>query len=251
MQCGTAGPNASCSPIHSPCSEQLRPPLLVSVAVLALQLQVSEGGFRGGLWSILSTLGRRTYASPDLFPAYAESLRANPWSVLWTYIAEDNAIGILGVRFLDLILVALGITVLYLVLQRLKPGRFSQTSKSRALITATWISLLSPLSWFFLFKGQAYVHTHTNYLAWHMPFALYAYLLCAWLVERLLDGLLASSQGISHPARGRSELITRLAARHKNTRGRGGDRGCFYLIRYAGKLTFGSSCMAAFTACSG
>ncbi len=161
----------------------------VSLVVLALQLQLSEGSFVGGLTSIFNTFGRRTYANPELFPAYAESLRANPWAVVWTYISEDSAIAILGVRFLDLILIAAGITLLYLVLERLKPEVISHVSKSRALITATWFSLLFPLAWFFLFKGQAYVHTHTNYLAWHMPFALYAYALCAWLLERLLAGL--------------------------------------------------------------
>ncbi len=161
----------------------------VSLVVLALQLQASEGSFVGGLTSILNTFGRRTYANPELFPAYAESLRANPWAVVWTYISEDSAIAILGLRFLDLILIAACITLLYLALERLRPGRFSHLGKSRALITATWLSLLFPLAWFFLFKGQAYVHTHTNYLAWHMPFALYAYALCAWLFEQIVAGL--------------------------------------------------------------
>jgi hypothetical protein len=161
----------------------------ISLAVLALQLQVSEGSFVGGVYSILSTFSRRTYADPELFPAYAESLRANPWAVVWTYVSEDSAIWILGVRFLDLILVTAGMTVFYLAAAAIRPRQFTHTAKSNGLIAATWLSLLSPLTWFFLFKGQAYVHTHTNYLAWHMPFALFAYMLCAWLLERLVKAL--------------------------------------------------------------
>lgn len=172
--------------------------VLASIVVLAAQLQVSEGSLRGGFASILSTFGRRTYANPDLFPSYAESLRANPWTVLWTYISEDSAIGILGLRFLDLILLAAGITLLYLLLERLRPVWFSSNAlKAHALITATWISLFSPLTWFFIFKGQAYVHTHTNYLAWHMPFALFAYALCAWLLQQVLRALFLRSGSLS------------------------------------------------------
>jgi hypothetical protein len=172
----------------------------VSIAVLALQLQISEGSFVGGLGSILSAFSRRTYADPVLFPAYAESLRANPWTVLWTYIAEDRAIGVLGVRYLDLILLTAVITLLYLAAERMRPGRFTDVNKSHALIAATWLSFLSPLTWFLLFKGQAYVHTHTNYLAWHMPYALFAYMLCAWIVERFVRGFL--HRGGAHVVRG-------------------------------------------------
>ena len=77
--------------------EQSRPPCSSRWSFLRLQLQASRRRLSSaGCASILSTLSRRTYADPKLFPAYAESLRANPWSVLWTYIAEDNAMGYWG-----------------------------------------------------------------------------------------------------------------------------------------------------------
>ena len=57
----------------------------VSLVVLALQLQLSEGSFVGGLARISTHLAAHVRQS-RLFPAYAESLRANPWSVVWTYI---------------------------------------------------------------------------------------------------------------------------------------------------------------------
>jgi hypothetical protein len=157
----------------------------VSILILAVQLRASEGSFIGGLSSIFSTFNRRTYADPDLFPAYAESLQANPWLVLWTYFTDDSAIGVLGITFGHLAGVLAAVTGAYIVLVNRWPERFTDTQKSKALIIATWMSFLSPISWFLLFKGQAYVHTHTNYLAWHMPFTLFGYAMLAWIIQNM------------------------------------------------------------------
>ena len=218
---------------------------------MALQLQVSEGSFQGGLTSILSTFSRRTYANPELFPAYAESLRANPWAVMWTYVADDRAIGILGVRFLDVILVAAGITVLYLALARLKPGRFSHTAKSHALIAADMVLASLPAG-VVLRVQRTGVRAHPHQLP-GVAHAIYPVCLPALRVAgcavwwRDFGGRRPNCR----PAIAELEVVARLHSRTKNTRGRGLDRGCFRLVRYAGKLTFGSSCIAAFTACSG
>ena len=60
-------------------------------------------------------------------------------------------------------------------------------------MATTWLSILSPVSWFLIFKGQAYVHTFTNYLAWHMPFTLFGYAMCAYLVRSMALTLSAAS----------------------------------------------------------
>jgi hypothetical protein len=173
----------------------------VSILILAAKLQISEGSFMGGIASIFSTFGRRTYADPSLYPLYAESLQANPWSVLWTYISEDTAIGVLGLRFLDIIVLFALVTASYLGFDRVKKVRPADRIKARALMATTWLSILSPISWFLIFKGQAYVHTFTNYLAWHMPFTLFGYAMCAYLVRCMAVTLL-------WPARARGESPT-------------------------------------------
>ena len=160
--------------------------VLVSLMILAMQLQTSEGSFGGGVQYLLDTLSRRTYGDPAQFPLYAESLEADPFSVLWTYISQDTAIAILGVRFLDLILLFAAATLIHLGLEQWRPAALPDKSKARALIGATWFSLLSPVSWFLLFKGQAYVHMHTNYLAWHMPFTLFGFTLCGFVLRRIM-----------------------------------------------------------------
>ncbi len=154
-----------------------------SLVILAAQLQVSEHSLAGGFASIFSTLSRRSYGDPAQFPAYADSLRANPFSVLWIYVADDTAIQILGLTFLGVIVLFAAVTALYLGLERAHPGRLPDRTRVHALIAATWISFLSPVSWFIIFKGQAYVHTFTNYLAWHMPFTLFGYALVGVVVR--------------------------------------------------------------------
>ena len=119
-------------------------------------------------------------------------------SVLWTYISEDAAIGILGLRFLDVLGICAGLTVLYLIFRLTRPDWLPDRAKSTALIVATWIAVLSPVSWFVLFKGQAYVHTHTNYLAWHMPFTLFGYTMCAWLVRSMGVALVQKGASAGH-----------------------------------------------------
>jgi hypothetical protein len=160
--------------------------VFISILILAAQLQISEGSFAGGIASILGTFGRRTYGDPNLYPLYAVSLEANPWSVLWTYISQDTAINLLGLRFLDLIIIFAIFSVIYVILGRRGQDDPSNRNKTFALIGATWFSILSPLSWFLMFKGQAYVHTHTNYLAWHMPFTLFGFALCGFVLRFLI-----------------------------------------------------------------
>ena len=52
-----------------------------------------------------------------------------------------------------------------------------------ALIATTWFSFLSPLSWYVIFKSLAYFHTHMNYLPWHMPFTLFGFGLCGYVIQ--------------------------------------------------------------------
>jgi hypothetical protein len=156
--------------------------VLVSILILAAQLRVSEGSFLGGIISIFSTLSRRSYGDPSLYPLYAESLKASPWPVLREYFVDDTAIFILGLRFIDLIMVFAGFTLLYFLLEHWRRSTVIERAKMCALIATTWLSILSPVVWFVVFKGQAYVHTHTNYLAWHMPFTLFGFAMCGFVL---------------------------------------------------------------------
>jgi len=157
----------------------------VAIAILASQLQVSEGTPWGGLGRIFDTLGRRTYfADGTVLPDYASAVASTPLSaVLWTYLSQDSAVALIDLRFLDLFGIFAGVTIAYWILDKIQPDRLPDREKSRGLIAVTWLALLSPVSWYVFFKGQAVVHTHTNYLAWHMPFTLLGYAMMAWLLR--------------------------------------------------------------------
>ncbi|MGA7192479.1 MAG: hypothetical protein WBW94_02535 [Anaerolineales bacterium] len=156
--------------------------VLTGIIMLAFQLRFVDGSFSAGLADVLSTFGRRTYGDPSLYPSmYAESLKANPISVLATYLFNDYVLAFINLHFFDLIVIVAIFTLIYLMIDKFIKLNLLNKSRAYALIGATWVSVLSPISWFVIFKGQAYVHTHTNYLAWYMPFTFFAFALCAFV----------------------------------------------------------------------
>jgi hypothetical protein len=42
--------------------------------------------------------------------------------------------------------------------------------KHKAIVFATWFSIVAPLSWFFLFIQHSNIHYHLNFIVWYIPF---------------------------------------------------------------------------------
>ncbi|HUI88548.1 MAG TPA: hypothetical protein VLX61_07455 [Anaerolineales bacterium] len=165
--------------------------VIVGIMMLAFQLRFVDGSFGAGLADVFGTFGRRTYGDPSLYPpVYADSLRANPISVLATYLFDDYVLAFINMRFIDLIVVVAIFTLIYLGADKFIKLNLSDRGRAYALIGATWVSVLSPISWFLIFKGQAYVHTHTNYLAWYMPFTFFAFASCALIIHDVFRSFL-------------------------------------------------------------
>lgn len=165
--------------------------VIAGIIMLAFQLRFVDGSFGAGIADVFSTFGRRTYGDPSLYPAvYAESLKANPISVLATYLFNDYVLAFLNLHFFDLILIVAFLTLIYLAIDKFIKLDLLNKSRAYALIGSTWVSVLSPISWFVIFKGQAYVHTQTNYLAWYMPFTFFAFALCAFIVQNIFQSFL-------------------------------------------------------------
>ena len=57
----------------------------------------------------------------------------------------------------------------------------------KALMAALWVSLAGPLSWFFIFKGHAYIHPHMDHIVWHFPFMLMAFVLMAIFMKQCIE----------------------------------------------------------------
>ena len=162
--------------------------ILVSLIVLSFQIMLASGGFQDMFSYMVENFSRRIFNS-DLDPSiYGIASRSSLWSVLKIYLSESYFHNF-HVPYFVIIIVFAMMTVICFVSNKINPGASSQTSKAFALVATTWFSLLSPLSWYSIFKSLAFLHTHMNYLPWHMPFTILGFGLCGYIVETLFRKL--------------------------------------------------------------
>ncbi len=157
--------------------------VLLSFVILIIQITSITGRLSDGVNHIIYSFQKRTSGSGvELDPIYSESLKASLPEVLQTYwngAAFDFTSffspfwdSFMFVDFGELILLFAFFSAL-LMWQKNKPSTPSSIqSNAKALIITTWFSVLAPLSWFTLFKGHSYIHTHMNFIVWYMPFAI-------------------------------------------------------------------------------
>jgi hypothetical protein len=168
----------------------------------------------GGFASIWSDARRRTYgSSSDFAPEFRESLEVSPLAVVNRYLSWDswanapfgmdpipaagqhesrlvvyearatNAVnnaltGFTFGRFLQLF-VASGLVALCF-------WRTTIWDRSlRALLAAAAFSAAAPISWFVLGKGHSWIHTHVDWVVWHVPFVNLAVVFMAVLLFRI------------------------------------------------------------------
>jgi len=161
--------------------------IFVALLILSIQIGAAINDFPRGVTYLLDTFSRRTLGDPQRFPEYATSLKASIWDVLLIYFRGDVSVAKTNLRFMDLIFIFAGFTGIYFLVETLRNKLSSISRKTRALIIATWASILSPLLWFVIFKGQSYVHTRTNFLSWYMPFTIFGFALCGYIFQNLVS----------------------------------------------------------------
>jgi len=160
--------------------------LVLSLVIMSLQVGAATGDFSKGLGHIVNTISRRTMITPQeqaLTSLYQQAQAASVLSVIQTYLFDKALINILGLRAADLIGLFIVLTLLYLLLARWRPQRMD-TMKGYALLAMTWFSILAPLSWFIIFKATAYIHIHSNYIVWNMPFTLIGFAMTGYVLEQ-------------------------------------------------------------------
>jgi len=156
---------------------------LTALTLLAVQLSFIKGSFGEGFRYILFSFGKRTYGDADAFdPMFRESLNSNLWDVLTAYwkIHAFNlshwfdhplwqSVSKITFGFCVFLFMAVTLIVFQSKKLRIYPV-FRQ--QQIALAAMLWVSLSAPLSWFVIFKGHSYIHTHMNPIVWYMPFML-------------------------------------------------------------------------------
>lgn len=159
--------------------------IILSLIILSVQVMLASESFQEAFRFMTENFNRRLMdGGQDPSPIYAIAAQASVWSVLKVYLLESY-LNDLYVPYYVLILIFAGMTAIYFLSNRIRPGDPNQTSTATALITTTWFSLLSPLSWYTVFKSLAFLHTHMNYLPWHMPFTILGFGMCGYVIETL------------------------------------------------------------------
>ncbi|MDR1155698.1 MAG: signal peptidase I [Bacteroidales bacterium] len=150
---------------------------------LAVQLSFVMGSVGEGFEYILWSFGKRAHGGGGEFdPVFQESIDSSQWDVLVTYWnghafnlahwSENvlwQSISKVGFGFCVLVFLFLTWVVLKSKTIRERPAFRRQQV---ALTVMLWLSLMAPLSWFVIFKGHSYLHTHMDHIVWHMPFML-------------------------------------------------------------------------------
>ncbi len=161
--------------------------VLLSFLVVAAQIGTTTGKFSDGLLHIANTIGRRSVGSigdSTLDPIYQLAQDASVMSVLDTLIHKPALVG--GVQFIHLFALFALASIAVIFLMRAPKLAVIDRQKGWALLIATWISLLSPLSWVVMFKAHAYFHLHTTSIVWHMPYVVFGFALLGWALSNLV-----------------------------------------------------------------
>jgi len=155
--------------------------ILASLMILTIQIAIINGNIQAGMDFILQTILRRTYnLSPNPSASLNRPNSVSVWSILGIYLSESYFYKI-RVPYWAMIVFFAGFSIaLWMISRRRKSDSIT---KGFVLVSVTWLSLLSPLSWYIIFKSLAYYHTHMNYLPWHMPFTIFGFGLCGYILE--------------------------------------------------------------------
>lgn len=179
--------------------------LALGLVVLLTQIGAARGSASAGVEHVLDALRKRTYADPadyahmghdvpvvDVLLIYVQGV----WLDLNAFIRAPNDVVawyLFRVQFAHLI-IGFGLaSVLLLWLSRRESD--VEARHATALVAATWVSLLAPLSWFILFKAHSAVHVGMNQMAWHMPFVLFGFAVIGLLVDRGVTRAFARGRG--------------------------------------------------------
>jgi hypothetical protein len=175
--------------------------ILLSFSILIFQISSIKENNLNGVDHIMNSLEKRSYGDPNKFsPVYSPSLKSDTISVVMTYL-EGSFFGpdeflpnlspfinqiVKGINYLFLIFF-FGILTFILIIGRKNIPTKQEKRAGLALVLAFWFSLLAPLSWFILFKAHSYIHTHMNFIVWHMPFTFFGFAVCGFVIRLLLN----------------------------------------------------------------
>jgi hypothetical protein len=175
--------------------------VLLSLAILCIQIASVEGSILEGADHIWYSLQKRTVADTrDWELDHDAGLELNVVSVVGEYLTgtyfnvgdySETSKPFAGrfvsqIRYWHLVCLFGIVSVFLHALRRRHPDE-EKPQSDMAFVSATWFSVLAPLSWFAIFMSHSYVHTHMDFIVWQMPFTLFGFALCGLVLSRTLD----------------------------------------------------------------
>ena len=100
------------------------------------------------------------------------------------------------ILYWHLILVFAIFTLIFILKYRIQNNGWQLPWNGLALITSTWYSILAPISWYVTFRAHSFIHTHVNTMGWQMPFTLFGFALCGFVIADLFKGWQKESMGV-------------------------------------------------------
>jgi hypothetical protein len=159
--------------------------------ILAAQIMVSKGSFSDSVYFIWDAFNRRAIGNPEKYGgALSESMSASILEVIWKYLTLNAFVvhiseQIWHITYLHLFTLFFLFSLVFFILYKWKkPANINR--KGWALTLTTWYSILAPLSWFIVFKPNAFLHTSIYAMLWYMPFTLLGLALCGFVLSKIV-----------------------------------------------------------------
>ncbi len=161
--------------------------IFIFFVILSVQISTlpeSEGKISAGYEHIKKSFTKRAHGSSSEFSheLIKKSLDATTFEVVKKYLKNRAFAATKGYRTIFKISFSQLMTifaVFSLILATMASFLKNIADKKRtlyALLLTTWLSISAPLSWFVIFKGHSYIHTHMNFIVWYMPFAFFGFI---------------------------------------------------------------------------
>jgi len=162
---------------------------LAGLFIMFIQIIINDGNFSNAFKYFEDRFGHHLAGSSKYFlEGNVKATKISITEIVSKYInmpainlkATEN----LQIFFWQLIVFFTVCTILFFLVFKIRKGT-TYHPKSIALITATWYSMLAPLSWIILFRPHSIIHTHVNTMGWQMPFTLLGFALCGYVITDL------------------------------------------------------------------
>ena len=174
-----------------------------SLCILVIQIALVKGKLSIGIHHIWNSFLKRSNANVEnIHPSHVNQNIIDAMDASITQVIASYLQGIsldlsflmqkiheglmLKVSFFHVLLFLTVASVVLFGLKLIGRRKTRQIDVFQTIIITSWISLLCPVSWFVFFKAHSYLHWHTDFIVWFMPFVLMVYLAAAVLCNRLI-----------------------------------------------------------------